>query len=182
MRRRRFAAVLVELAGEVEHQALGVDAVLEHLCREIAVAHAEGRGVGHVEPELAFAQADQSLQRRGDVLARRVPWRVSSPAGPGPRGGHVPDVAGDHASAGEDDPGLPLAGHHRQVAGLLGVCDDLQDLEERKVLDRARRDSRLVHRAHRRVAQMGQGRGLGDHLVSAGLEAPRSGPSHPRRR
>jgi hypothetical protein len=132
----RLPAVLVELPGEVEHQPLGVDAVLEGLRREIPAADPARGLLAHVEAEPALAQAGEALDVGADPSADRVlPNGSRQVRGFGTEGGHVPDVAGDHAALAEDETGIALGGLDRQVARPLGEGDDLEDLEERQVLD-----------------------------------------------
>jgi hypothetical protein len=132
----RLPAVLVELTGEVEHEPLGVDAVLEGLRGEVPVADPARGLLAHVEAEPALPQAGQALDGRADPSADGVLlYDRREVRGLGAEGGHVPDVAGDHAALAEDETGVALGGADRQVARPLGEGDDLEDLEERQVLD-----------------------------------------------
>ena len=129
------AAVLVQLAGEVERELFRVDAVGESLAREVPPAEGQGNAVRQVKGELALPQPDEPLEDRRQALPEDELARGALRGLVAGQPRHVPHVARDDAPALEEDRGLAGRGAHGQVAGLLAEGDDLQDLEKRKVLD-----------------------------------------------
>ena len=129
------AVVLVQLAGEVEHELFRVDAVGERLAREVPPAERRGNAVRQVEGEVALSQPDEPLEDRRQALPQDELARGALRGLVAGQSRHVPHVARDDPPALEEDRGLAGRGAHGEKAGLLAEGDDLQDLEKRKVLD-----------------------------------------------
>ena len=132
----RVPAVLVHAAGQLEQQLLRVDAVVEGLEADVALAHDLGRTGGEAEVELALPQADELLEGDLDAAPDGLPpGALGKGRHPRLHGQAVPGEPGHHEAVQEDDASLPLLGPDGQVPRLLAEGDDLQNVEEGQVLE-----------------------------------------------
>ena len=134
-RGHRVAAVLVDALRELEQKLLRVQAAREGLAREVVRAD-DARGLlGQLEAERAVAQAAQALEGDLDALtdqdgalalgeSRRA--RVQGLAVPGERR--------DDEPLAEDQRGFAQKSLDGEETGLLAEGDDLEDVEEREIL------------------------------------------------
>src|SRR4030095_97086 len=99
-------------------------------------AHPLGRLVGEGEAELPLAQADELLERHLDPRAHDHGALDGGELGEAVvEGRRLGRERGHHQAVLADDASLPGPGEDRQVARLLAEGDDLDDVEEREVLE-----------------------------------------------
>src|SRR6185503_16786899 len=119
-----------------QQQLLRVDPHAQRLVGDVTSVHEGGDLLREAEAELSFVQADELLQRRLDAATdERGTLRRRELARGGVHGGAVPGEARDHQAALEDDGALPGRRAYGQPARPLAEGDNLEDVEEREVLE-----------------------------------------------
>ena len=159
----------------------GLIPVCQRLVQDVARVHPCRRVVAEAEAELSLAQSDELLQRQLDAGAEELVPLVRG------QGAHarverraVPREGRHHEAVPEDDGSLARRGADREVARLLAEGHDLQDVEERQVLEIAREAHRGLGRKFYTAARISSGHALEGHRAVA-RRPPPARPSASRR-
>ena len=175
--RRRLGAVVVHPLRQREQHLLRIDAADERLQADVALADGLGNRVGQLESEGTLAQPRELVQREAEPAPDgRVPGpgRERRQTRVGCR--RVRRERGDQEPLAEHDRSVAALHPHVEVAGLLAEGDDLDDVEERQILQVALQSQRVFQSPGRTIPRPGSRRRCGRAAGCARSRPPRSPP------